>query len=163
MVLNKNYSSSDDSMLMFGYDWISMFMDREKRDSMHYDNYTIMLKQIKPMRKLLFGFDILIINELLANPLSQFLPEKLVVKSKVAYLMHDSFEITSLMKIGYLLKVAISYLGISIVTSLYIYGTIVAAPAVILLILRMCNHLRAEGFNDVFKLFPWIGTHALIR
>lgn len=81
----------------------------------------------------------------------------------MAYLSHGKYQITASEKLWILAKVLLCYMGISIVTSLYIYGTIVAAPAVILLILRTCNYLRPEGFNDVFKLFPWIGTHAIIR
>lgn len=164
MVLNKNYTSADDSRLNFGYDWIPMYMERSKRDRLNYDNYTIVLKQVKPMRTILLGLDVLLINELIANPMGLFLKEDvLAIKSHAAYLTHGEFEINTWMKVWYLLKVIICYLGISVVTSLYIYGTIVAAPAVILLILRLCNYLRPEGFNDVFKLFPWIGTHAIIR
>lgn len=68
------------------------------------------------------------------------------------------------MKLYYLFKVTLCYTVISIVTTLYIYGTIVAAPAVIIMLLRCCNQIRGEGaFNDVYKLFPWIGTHTIIR
>jgi len=70
---------------------------------------------------------------------------------------------TTILKIKLLLKVIVSFMVISIVTSLYIYGTIVAAPAVILLLLKSCNYLRIEGLNDIFRLFPWIGIHAIIR
>lgn len=139
-------------------------MDRNKRDKLDYDNYTIILKQVKPLRTLLLGLDTLLINELINNPLGVFIKEDvLAVKSHTAYLTHGEFHVTVWMKVWYLLKVVVSYLGISIVTSLYIYGTIVAAPAVILLILRLCSNIRPEGYNDVFKLFPWIGTHAIIR
>ena len=48
-------------------------------------------------------------------------------------------------------------------TTLYIYGTIVAAPAVIIFILKCCNTIRGDGITDVYKLFPWIGTHSIIR
>jgi hypothetical protein len=47
------------------------------------------------------------------------------------------------MKLYYLAKVLLSFLVVSMVTSLYIYGTIVAAPAVILLLLRCCRFMRA--------------------
>lgn len=131
---------------------------------MDYDNFTIVLKQAKPMRNILFGLDVLLINELVVDPMSRLISDQnLIVKSRVAYLSHSKFQITAWEKVWLLAKVLLCYMGISIVTSLYIYGTIVAAPAVILLILRGCNYLRPEGFNDVFKLFPWIGTHAIIR
>lgn len=86
-----------------------------------------------------------------------------MIKSKVGYFFHESKGISTLTKIWYLCKVIICFLIISIVTSLYIYGTIVAAPAVILLILKCCKGDRLEGINDIFKLFPWIGIHAIIR
>ena len=86
-----------------------------------------------------------------------------MIKSKNALIIHKADTISTLTKIFYLIKVFFGYLGISIVTSLYIYGTIVAAPAVILFILKTCNYLRMDGLNDVFKLFPWIGVHAVIR
>jgi hypothetical protein len=130
---------------------------------MNYNNYTILLQQMKPLRKILFGFDTLIINELLDNPLSIIKNDRIMVKSRTAYFVHENNQITTINKILYFFKVIISYLGISIVTSLYIYGTIIAAPAVILLILKACNYLRVDGLNDVFKLFPWIGIHAVIR
>lgn len=52
----------------------------------------------------------------------------------------------------------------SIVTSFYIYGTIIAAPAVIIIFLR-CSQFVNNGGNmtDVYKIFPWIGMHSLIR
>jgi hypothetical protein len=89
--------------------------------------------------------------------------KNLIVKSKYAFVAHIEEEITTLMKIQLLFKVIGSFMIISIVTSLYIYGTIVAAPAVILLLLKTCNYLRVEGLNDIFRLFPWIGVHAIIR
>lgn len=86
-----------------------------------------------------------------------------MIRSRSAVVFHVSSSISTFKKIELLGKVIISFIIISIVTSLYIYGTIVAAPAVILLILRCCRFLRADGMNDVFKLFPWIGIHAIIR
>jgi hypothetical protein len=164
IVVNKNYSAVDDSVLTFSYDVVGLFMAREKRNSMDYDNFTIILKQTKPMRNILFGLDVLLINELVVDPMSRLLTDQnLNIKSRAAYLSHGQYQITALEKVWLLAKVLLCYMGISIVTSLYIYGTIVAAPAVILLILRACNYLRPEGFNDVFKVFPWIGTHAIIR
>jgi uncharacterized membrane protein len=62
-----------------------------------------------------------------------------------------------------LIKVLLFYTIISIATSLYIYGTIIAAPAVILIILKICRFAMNERLNDVLKLFPWIGVHAIIR
>jgi hypothetical protein len=86
-----------------------------------------------------------------------------MIKSKSAYVFHEPATISTMMKIEFLLKVVVCFIIISIVTSLYIYGTIVAAPAVILLILRCCRIMQANPMNDVFKLFPWIGIHAIIR
>lgn len=119
-----------------------MFMDTEKRNKMNYNNYTIFLHQMKPLRKIMFGFDNLIINELLDNPFSIFQNDKILIKSRTAYVIHRFDVMTTFIKIWAFLKVMLSYLGISVVTSLYIYGTIIAAPAVILIILKMCNYLR---------------------
>ena len=53
---------------------------------------------------------------------------------------------------------------ISIVTSLYIYGTIIAAPAVIMIFLRCSNFARNQGnLMEVYKIFPWIGMHQIVR
>ena len=52
---------------------------------------------------------------------------------------------------------------VSATTVLYIYGTIVAAPAMILLVMRSCNFMRGQGMGELFRLFPWIGVHAVIR
>lgn len=67
-------------------------------------------------------------------------------------------------KIVRVLKSVVYYIIISIVTSLYIYGTIIAAPAVIIIFLR-CSQFVTNGGNmtEVYKIFPWIGIHALIR
>lgn len=86
-----------------------------------------------------------------------------MIRSRIANIYHVFRETTASMKVGFLFKVLVSFLVVSIVTSLYIYGTIIAAPAVILLLLRCCRFMRAEGMNDIFKLFPWIGIHAIIR
>ncbi len=63
-----------------------------------------------------------------------------------------------------ILKSIVYYVIISFVTSLYIYGTIIAAPAVIIIFLR-CSQFVNNGGNmtDVYKIFPWIGIHSLIR
>jgi hypothetical protein len=120
---------------------------------------------VPTLRKIFFNFDVLTINEILDNPLNAipFADKFLMVKSRSAWVLHQARPTTTLMKVGFLLKVVVAFLVISIVTSLYIYGTIVAAPAVILLLLRCCRFMRAEGMNDIFKLFPWIGIHAILR
>ena len=51
----------------------------------------------------------------------------------------------------------------SVTTTLYIYGTIVAAPAMILLVMRVCNFANGPNLGDLSRLFPWIGVHAVIR
>ena len=48
--------------MYFGWDYVAMFMDRERKEQFNYDNYTVMLKQVKPMRAIIFGFDVLIAN-----------------------------------------------------------------------------------------------------
>lgn len=62
-----------------------------------------------------------------------------MIKSKVGYFFHEAKEISTFKKLWLLGKVIICFLIVSIVTSLYIYGTIIAAPAVILLILKCCK------------------------
>lgn len=42
-------------------------MDQSKRDKIGFTNFTIYLKQVRPLRKILFNFDNLIINELIDN------------------------------------------------------------------------------------------------
>jgi hypothetical protein len=163
IVKGKNYSYADEYMVNFGWDEVGMFMDREKRNSLNFQNYTIMLRKVKPMRTILFNFDNLVANELVTNPQGVFLTDHLIVKSRSVFVYHFDMELTMGLKVFYLFKVVLCFVVISIVTTLYIYGTIVAAPAVIIMILRACNSIRGEGFNDVYKLFPWIGTHAIIR
>jgi len=151
-------------LVYFGWDYVPMFMDKDKREQFAYDNYTVMLKQTKPMRSIIFGFDILIANEILNNPDRIFASDGIYIKSRTVHVAHIDSEITFWKKIYYLFKAALCFTVISIVTTLYIYGTIVAAPAVIIMLLRCCNQIRGEGaFNDVYKLFPWIGTHTIIR
>lgn len=147
IIANKNYSEFESGTLAFGYDEIGMFMDQEKRDAMNYSNYTIVLKQVKRLRTIIFNFDNLVINELIDNPMGIFLKERLIVKAKTAFVLHVEEKLTVLIKLEMLGKVILSYMVISIVTSLYIYGTIVAAPAVILLLLKVCNYVGMQGLN----------------
>jgi hypothetical protein len=62
IIENKNYSDTDSGTLVFGYDAVSIFMEQTKRDLLGFTNYTIYLKQVQPLRKILFGLDNLIIN-----------------------------------------------------------------------------------------------------
>ena len=101
-----------------------------------------MLKQVKPMRSIIFGFDILIANEILSNPDRLYGNDGIYIKSRMVYVAHVDSDITFWMKMYYLFKVVICFTAISIVTTLYIYGTIVAAPAVITMLLRCCNQIR---------------------
>lgn len=56
------------------------------------------------------------------------------------------------------------YVMISFATSLYIYGTIIAAPSVIIMFLRCTKFVNNGGnMTDVYKIFPWIGLNSLIR
>ena len=66
-------------------------------------------------------------------------------------------------KILGIIAAIIAYGLSSIVTSLYIYVTIVCSPSVILLFLRCTRFGRRENFLDISKIFPWIGNHSLIR
>jgi len=47
---------------MFGYDYISMFMDDDKRNQMKYTNFTIYIRPIKSYIKFIYGLDNLLIN-----------------------------------------------------------------------------------------------------
>ena len=47
---------------MVGWDDVGMFMERDKRNKLNFVNYTILLQQVRPLRKLLFGFENLLIN-----------------------------------------------------------------------------------------------------
>jgi hypothetical protein len=62
IIKNKNYNELDDNSVMLGWDDVGMFMDREKRNKLKFVNYTILLQQVRPLRKLLFSFDNLLIN-----------------------------------------------------------------------------------------------------
>lgn len=85
------------------------------------------------------------------------------VKYMYGYFNHQENDPTSLDKIIMLAKVILLYTIISVATSLYIYGTIIAAPAVILTILKACRFALNDRLHDILKLFPWIGVHAIIR
>jgi hypothetical protein len=98
-------------MLLFGWDETAIAMDRDKRIKMNYNNYTILLQQMKPLRKILFGFDTLIINELLDNPLSIIKNDRIMVKSRTAYFVHENNQITTINKILYFFKVIIRFLS----------------------------------------------------
>ena len=152
-------------MLVFGWDQASMFMQKQKKNKLAYNNLTFSLKNTNPIRNLFYHFDILIINQILENPMEAvpYSQKFLMIKSKSAYVFHQSNQITGMMKVGLLLKVIACYLLISVVTSLYIYGTIIAAPALIILMIKCCRFLRQDSMAQIFKLFPWIGIHAIIR
>lgn len=53
---------------MFGWDEAGMFMNHDKKAQLKYNNLTFSLKQVQNLRKIIFNFDILIINEILDNP-----------------------------------------------------------------------------------------------
>ena len=59
-------------------------------------------------------------------------------------------------------EIAVTYSLACIFTSLYIYITIVASPALILLILKCTPYGRTDHYFEAFKAFPWIGINALI-
>lgn len=42
---------------------------------MDYENFTLILKQVKPMRNILFGLDVLLINELVVDPMSRLIKD----------------------------------------------------------------------------------------
>lgn len=90
VVQNKNYSTADEGKLVFGWDEAGMFMSHDKKTALHYNNVTFALRQVQTLRKLLFNLDVLLINEILDNPLSAF-PKTdalLMIKSKSAYVFH---------------------------------------------------------------------------
>lgn len=140
-------------------------MSNDKKSALKFNNITFSLRGVQTLRKLLFNLDVLLINEILDNPLGVFPKDDvmLMIKSRSAYVFHQGSTVSAWEKVLLLGKVVLSFTVVSIVTSLYIYGTIVAAPAVILLALRCCRFMRADGLNDIFKLFPWIGIHAILR
>lgn len=45
-------------------------------------------------------------------------------------------------------------------TALYIYATIIASPAFIVLIINCC---RDVNLNEVYRIFPWVGIHSVVR
>ncbi len=47
---------------MFGWDEVAMYMPSNKRTALSYTNVTFSLRKVQNMRKVLFGFDLLIIN-----------------------------------------------------------------------------------------------------
>ena len=59
-------------------------------------------------------------------------------------------------------KIVVTYGGACIITSLYIYITIIASPALILLFLRCTSYGRTDQYFEAFKAFPWIGINTLI-
>ena len=59
-------------------------------------------------------------------------------------------------------EIAVTYSLACIFTSLYIYITIVASPALLLLILKCTPYGRTDHYFEAFKAFPWIGINALI-
>lgn len=101
IILNKNTSADDDYALTFGWDQVAIFMKPEKRDKMNYNNVTIALKQVRPLRKFMYNFEILITNELLDNPLKviPFTDKMLIIKSRLAYVYHVSKILTTSLKI----------------------------------------------------------------
>jgi len=52
----------DEGTLMFGWDEIAMYMPPDKRAKLSYTNLTFSLQKVQTLRKVLFGFDVLIIN-----------------------------------------------------------------------------------------------------
>jgi hypothetical protein len=47
---------------MFGWDQAGMFMSNEKKSTLKYNNITFSLNQVQNLRKIIFNFDVLIIN-----------------------------------------------------------------------------------------------------
>ncbi len=106
----------------------------------------------------------LITNELISDPKNIFFKSYLFIKSPTIYINYiRSQKMTDWQKMGLVVKTIVNYFIISIVTSLYIYGTIIAAPAVIIIFLKCSNYIRNNNLNDVYKIFPWIGIHSLVR
>lgn len=92
---------SDEGRLMFGWDEAGMFMNHDKRAQLKYSNLTFSLKQVQNLRKIIFNFDVLIINEILDNP-EQAIPfgnRFLMIKSKSAYVFHEASYMSTLYKV----------------------------------------------------------------
>lgn len=85
---------------MFGWDEAGMFMNHDKKAQLKYNNITFSLKQVQNLRKIIFNFDILIINEILDNP-EQIIPfgnRFLMIKSKIAYVFHEAATMSTFYK-----------------------------------------------------------------
>jgi hypothetical protein len=106
----------------------------------------------------------LLTNELLTNSINIF-PSNPFIRSKSITVYTPSPKILEAKhRIFRILKSILYYFVVSVVTSLYIYGTIIAAPAVIMTFLKCSNFTRNGGnMTEVYKIFPWIGMHSLIR
>ena len=139
-------------------------MDQQKRNKLHYDNATVVLKKVQPLRRIIFGFDVLITNELIANPYGLFPTDSLMItRSRSVFAVHEAHEMQLTDKLWNLGKVLVLYLMVSATTMLYIYATIVAAPAIIILFMGSCNFMGGQGIGQIYTIFPWIGVHAVIR
>ena len=91
IILNKNASDEDDGRQAIGWDVVGLFMDQHKRSKLHYDNATVILKTVQPIRRIIFGLDVLITNELLTNPLGVFPTDSLLVtKSKSVFAVYET-------------------------------------------------------------------------
>lgn len=70
-----------------------MFMTNEKKSALKYNNITFALRGVQTLRKLLFNLDVLLINEILDNPLGVFPKDDddvmLMIKSRSAYVFHQ--------------------------------------------------------------------------
>lgn len=76
----------DEGTLMFGWDEIAMYMPPDKRAKLSYTNLTFSLQKVQTLRKFLFGFDVLIINELLDTLGGRGRP--LMIRSRIANIYH---------------------------------------------------------------------------
>jgi hypothetical protein len=114
-----------------------------------FDNYTVVLKNRPFLKDVIYGVPALVANELIKvvdekrlNSLMN--SEEIVVKSTTTK-FHSSTNVSEedlLSKVLGIILTLFSYAVASITTSLYIYVTIIASPAVILLILKLTPYAR---------------------
>ena len=108
---------------------------------MNFNNYTIYLKQINSFNEVVYGISNLLAIELLETNNQK--DNYIEIKTDAMRIQWKGKEDKTIGdKIVALIEVVISYAVSSIVTSLYIYATIIASPSVILLFLRLTRYGR---------------------
>ena len=150
-------------------------MTPEEREDLKIDNYTINLQNLPWFSSAIYGrFNLLTIElmryykadspKLMKNDLKN----EMYIKAPSIIVYEDksmktiSMEDNIWNKLKDLGSILLTYSLACIATSLYIYITIIASPALILLILKCTPFGRTDHYFEAFKAFPWIGINALI-